>query len=475
METCFLRKLFTASLGLALIFAFSQPLLANDPEITFDEPAIIKRLRAIENPLVEHQYNTVVKGYLKSYLLLHREKSERILGRSVLYFPLFEEHLRKNELPDKLKYLSVVESALNPRAVSPAGAMGLWQFMPYTGREYGLEINDMVDERRDPHKSTQAAAEYLARHYAKYNDWALTLAAYNGGAGRVNRAIKRGRSKNFWTIRRYLPRETRNYVPAFIAATYLMENYKEHDINPDYPPLDLQITETVKVHEYISFHRIAQVTGLDIELIAALNPAYLREIIPANTAGNYLILPRRVMQAFKDYLETQRPDNLDENYFDDAPLSVANLRLTDSEKYIRVTHKVKKGETLSQIAKSFHCSSHQIMAWNKLSSPELKEGQQLTLYRPREIMRFNPLKKMEELAALPSSMPALPEARLESAEKDTQVLKFSHMMYIVPKKSTLEDVARRLPGVSLPTLIDLNRIAPNEKLKPGHCLKVPKL
>jgi membrane-bound lytic murein transglycosylase D len=474
METSFPGKLFASCLYIVIVLFSAVPLAAGENNDEFDEQAIIERLRAIEKPLVEHQYNSVVRGYLKSYLQWNRERSERILGRTVLYFPIFEESLRQNNLPDKLKYLSVVESALNPHAVSRVGAVGLWQFMPYTAKDYGLEINEMVDERRDPHKSTQAAIEYLSRHYDKYNDWALTLAAYNAGAGRVNRAIKRGRSKNFWAIRRYLPRETRNYVPAFIAATYLMEHFKEHDIQPEYPALDMQITETVKVHHYISFHRIAQVTGLDLELIAALNPAYQREIIPASPAGHYLILPRRVMQAFRDYLEALRPDQSGDNFFDDAPFAMPDSRVADSENYIRLTHRVKKGETLSQIAKAYHCSAHQIKVWNRLSSAEIKEGQALTLYRPREIKRFAPLQKMEELPALPSSTKPLAQQQVASFSSMPAAADFNHLFYVVPKKSTLEDLSRRLPGVSLPMLIDLNRIPPNQKLRAGTCVKVPK-
>ena len=222
-----MRKSF--SLAASLIFFLFLPLLlpaTNDP--VYDEAAVIERLKSIENPLVENRYNSIVRGYIKGYLFWNRDKTERILGRTVLYFPLMEEYLSKRNMPDKLKYLSVVESALYPHGVSRVGAVGLWQFMPETGKEYGLEINEFVDERKDPNKSTQAALDYLSRQYMKYGDWALALAAYKSGSGRVSRAIKRGRSKNFWRIRRYLPRETRNYVPAYIAATYMMEYYKEH-------------------------------------------------------------------------------------------------------------------------------------------------------------------------------------------------------------------------------------------------------
>ncbi len=465
------RKFLSLSLGFALFLFFHHALSAKENYPEYDEQAIIERLRAIENPLVEHQYNSVVKGYIKGYVIWNREKAERILGRTVLYFPLFEDYLEQNNLPDKLKYLSVVESALDPHATSPVGAVGLWQFMPRTGMEYGLDINDMVDERRDPHQATQAAMKHLSRLFEKYDDWALALAAYNGGSGRVSRAIKRTRSKNFWRIRRYLPRETRNYVPAFIAATYLMEYYQEHEIVPTYPPLDLQITETIQVYDYISFHRIAQVTELNLETIEALNPAYKRGIIPENPAGNYLILPRRVMQAFRDYMETHRPDNPGDEFFNNDPVLVDKLKTGGRDPYIRTTYTVKKGESLQQIASALNCSEHQIVAWNHLPSGEVREGQKLIIFRPREIARFKPLEKMAELPALqPASMLELSRVAPQTAQNH----QFGHLLYIVRKKETLEDISRKSPGQSLPGLIHLNRIPPNEKLKPGRPLKITK-
>ena len=175
-------------------------------------------------------------------------------------------------MPLDLKFLSVVESALNPMAVSRSGAVGLWQFMPATGREYGLKISRYVDERKDPVKSTLAAIKYLKKQYNRYGNWELALAAYNGGPGRVNRAIKRGRSKNFWRIRKYLPRETRNYVPAYIAATYIANFYHMHDLVPIYPDLELQLTESVKVYETLNFSEIEAITGTPEYIIEILNP-----------------------------------------------------------------------------------------------------------------------------------------------------------------------------------------------------------
>ncbi len=471
METHTLRNTLSLIAGMACFLLSPLSAAAEPPNSSFDEELVIKRLKEIEDPLIEHRYNSVVKGYIRGYLTWNRDNAERILGRTVLYFPVIEKYLQQNNMPEKLKYLPVVESALNPHARSPVGAVGLWQFMPATAREYGLNIDEYTDERQDPNKATLAALKYLSRQYEKYEDWALALAAYNGGSGRVSRAIKRSRSKNFWRLSRYLPRETRNYIPAYIGATYLMEYYKEHEILPEYPILDLQITETAKVYEYYSFYRIAQITGLPLEVITMLNPAYRREIIPANPEGNYLILPKRVMPAFKDYLEAQRPDHLADEFFDDSPVSAAMDLDNNSENYVKRVYTAKEGETLKQIARSLNCSIHQIIAWNGLQSTELKEGQLLTIYQPKKIVRFRPLEKMREL---PPIFTKAPKPGIERITDGRRSLEASTLLYVVPEKKTLEDIARDLPGMPLPALIDLNRIPPNRKLHTGHFLKVPR-
>ena len=470
MEPYTARNFLSLVAGFALLFFYPLFLQAEGDPV-FDEELVIERLKSIENPLVENRYNSVVKGYIKGYLFWKRDKTERILGRTVLYFPLIEEYLQKRGMPDKLKYLPVVESALYPHAGSPVGAVGLWQFMPETAKEYGLLIDEFVDERKDPNKATAAALDYLSRQYDKFGDWALALAAYNGGSGRVSRAIKRGRSKNFWRIRRYMPRETRNYIPAYIAATYLMEYYKEHEIIPDYPALDYQITETVKVYDGFSFHRIAQLTGLSLEAIEMLNPAYKKEVIPQNQKGNYLILPKRVMPAFKDYLEAERPDHLADHFFDDSPVVVQKPQENWKEKYIRQTYVVKKGENLKKIAKDLKCTVHQIIAWNGLQSTELKEGQKLLIYQPKEFKRFKPLEKME---ALPIAPPIAIAGRQLQPARETPDPAFQELVYIVQNKGTLERIYRQIPGATLPALIMLNRIPPNHKLKPGNMLKIPR-
>lgn len=207
--------------------------------IGFSESEVSERLSYLTGctPL---NYNAVVRAYLQTYLYKKPEKTRDMLSKAGMYFHIFEAELKANGMPEDLKYLSVTESALNPLAVSRCGATGLWQFMPATGSEYGLEQNSAVDERSNPVEATRAALKYLKRLYGMYNDWALALAAYNSGPGNVNRAIKRGHSRNFWVIQKYLPQETRNYVPAFVSATYICNFYMMHNLMPDYPDLDMR-------------------------------------------------------------------------------------------------------------------------------------------------------------------------------------------------------------------------------------------
>ncbi len=435
----------------------------------YDEALVIERLKQINDPLFELKYNSVVKGYLKGYLSRNRRNAELITGRAVLYYPIIEACLEKHGMPEQLKYLPVVESALKPHAISPVGACGLWQFMPGTALDHGLKINEHVDERLDPHKSTEAAIGYLRREYKKYGDWALALAAYNGGSGRVSRAIKRGRSKNFWRIRRYLPRETRNYVPAYIAATYLMEYYKAHGIQPNYPGLELQITESIRLYNAISFYRIAQLTGLSIDLIKRLNPAYKRDFIPADERGHYLILPKRVMPAVEDYIEAKRPDHLADQFFDDNPVKA--LPQATEQNYNRTSYFVKEGETLPQIARELKCTVHQLQAWNQLQSDSLWAGQELIIYYPKKLRRFQPMEPMEllrPLPALPLNKQRFPLRTQIGIPPSKQLVQY----YLVQEKQRLREFSLNRPHFYLPKLLELNQMSADHKLRPGDMLRV---
>ena len=278
-----------------------------------------QRIEALANETtIPLTYNTHVRSFIDLYANRLRTQSSRMLGLAYVYFPMFEELLDKYNLPLELKYLAMVESALNPVAGSRAGAKGLWQFMLVTGREYGLKVSSLVDERYDPWKETVAACQYLQSLYARYGDWFLVLAAYNSGPGTVNKALLRaGGVKNYWAIWPYLPKETRGYVPAFIAVNYVMNYATEHNLYPIDPGLLLHGTDTVMVHDYLSFDQISECVGVPMEDLKFFNPQYTKQIIPATPDHHYeLRLPMKYalrfvqledsIYAFKSSAEVQR-------------------------------------------------------------------------------------------------------------------------------------------------------------------------
>ncbi|MDX1939875.1 MAG: transglycosylase SLT domain-containing protein [Saprospiraceae bacterium] len=430
----------------------------------------------MKSEVVPPRYDIVVKSYLRTYLINNRPKAEEIVGRSVIYFPIFEKHLKEHNLPLDLKYLSVVESALSSKAVSRASAVGLWQFMAPTAKEYGLKINLYVDERCDPEKSTVAAMEYLGDLYKRFDDWSLALAAYNSGSGRVSRAIKRSRSKDFWRLRRYLPRETRNYVPAFIAATYLMHHYEDHDLTPAYPSLDLQITETIIVYDEFKFEELSQHTEIPIEVLESLNPVYRKGFIPADENGHSLTLPKRVMAAFKDYLESQRPDTRYTS-IESSPILVTRTKEDLNANYIKYTHTVDEDETLERIARYYNCSVYQLKAWNQLKTSKILAGQKLLIYIPKELQKFR-IKKLEPVALLPETpipnLP-LPETAIANLPAKEAFLMDRFVQYTVKRRERLRDIANRLPGVTLGDLEHLNQIPGKQMLKPGMIIRLKKM
>lgn len=459
---------FKLSLGLLVSLALScQPLYADStPE--FDEATIIDRLEQIEDPIFELKYNSIVGAYIRGYLYRREaRKAELVTGRAVLYFPTIEALLAKHSMPQQLKYLPVVESALDPHAISPVGAEGLWQFMPGTAADYGLKVNDYVDERRDPHKSTEAAIHYLKKAYEKYGDWALALAAYNGGSGRVSRAIKRGRSKNFWKIRRYMPRETRNYVPAFIAATYLMEYYKQYDIEPVYPDLELQITEAITVYDAISFYRIGQLTGLSIDRIKTLNPAYKRDLIPNDPTGNFLILPKRVMQAVKDYMEAKRPDHLADAFFDGSPVKALP---PIPDQYHQTVYFVTQEESVAAVAERLKVSVHQLIAWNQLKTDTLDAGLELRVFYPKKIRRFQPMPRVPDLDHLPA-VPLPAALQLPGAYQPELPAVPAH--FVIRQRQRLLEFSSQFQSVHVNDIIKMNGLASDAKLRPGNVVKIP--
>jgi membrane-bound lytic murein transglycosylase D len=298
----------------------------------------------------------------------------RMLGRSPLYFPIFEEALDRHDLPLELKYLAVVESGLNPIAKSHAGARGLWQFMYATARSQGLRIDSYIDERRDPIRSTEAACGFLKKLYDRYGDWYLALAAYNAGPGNVNKAIRRsGGKKNFWEIRYFLPRETRNYVPAFMAVVYLMEYHSEHNIFPSTLLSPYAALDTVDVHTILRFDQIGAHLDIDMGRLEQLNPMYRLNIIPGPPEKWPIVLPQESIPTFLAYQDTMvlhEPERTPKIVFVPEPL----------------IYRVKSGDVLGKIASDYGVNVKQLKEWNDLNGSMIRVGQKLKIHaNPRSL------------------------------------------------------------------------------------------
>lgn len=346
-----------------------------------------ERLSALTS-CVDLRINGVVKGYIKTYVDLKTEKARMMLGKRLTYFPLYEEKFKEYGVPTDLKYLSVVESALNPKAVSRVGATGLWQFMPSTGSEYGLRTNSAVEDRSNPVKSTDAAARHLRDLYKQFNDWALALAAYNSGAGRVNAAIKRSGSRNFWELQRFLPLETRNYVPAFIAATYICNYFQAHGLTPYNPDMDEQITAYINVHEGISFRDIADATGVPYAMIKELNPGFKRDYVPPTNDGHYVVVPQRVMPAFVRYLNTISSAR---NYVLENPEEYTSPDVGDG-RYWQSNVNLREALTVDEYASRLGMCGEHIKSWNNLTTNYLYPGQTLKLFRPVFVQKHSAIR-----------------------------------------------------------------------------------
>ena len=343
----------------------------------FDDSIYMKRIEALAHEsTIPFTYNKHVKSFIDLYANRLRQQSSKMLGLSYVYFPMFEEMLDKYNLPLELKYLAMVESALNPTAGSKAGAKGLWQFMLGTGKDYNLKVNTLVDERFDPLKETEAACQYLQSLYARYEDWFLVLAAYNCGPGNVNKAIMKARGvQNYWAIWPYLPKETRGYVPAFIAVAYVMNYATEHNIYPQNPGLLLHGTDTVTVHDYLTFDQLNEMLGVASEDVKFFNPQYTKNIIPATRTNTYsLRLPTKYTLLF-----VQLEDSI---YSHKSKAEVREEIVEEKVKEVseNITHTVKKGESLGKIANKYHVSVTNIKKWNNLRKDVISVGQKLVIY-----------------------------------------------------------------------------------------------
>lgn len=335
----------------------------------------------VQSP-IELSYNHYVKAFIDLYATKKRGTTSRVLGLAQIYFPLIEQQLDMYNLPLELKYLAIVESALNPEARSRVGATGLWQFMYYTGKVYGLEATSYVDDRNDPVKATNAACRHFIDLYNMYHDWLLVLAAYNSGPGNVNKAIRRSGGKmNFWEIRGYLPKETRDYVPAFIAVNYVMNYSNEHNLYPVMPRVVYHETDTVAVNSPLTIGILAEKLKLPIEDLQYLNPTFRKGFIPATASRPYYIrLPKKSVGDFINN-ESALYAAFQLKGYDPAQF-LAQAAADGSYNIVtkKVTHKVRKGENISSIARKYNCTTQEIKKWNKLRKASVYNGQRLAIY-----------------------------------------------------------------------------------------------
>lgn len=462
-----------------------------------------KRIEAlnVETP-IELTYNKEVKNFINLYAVKKRELTAKMLGLAELYFPMFEEALDKYDMPLEIKYLAVVESALNPSAGSKAGAKGLWQFMYGTGKVYGLHVSSLVDDRFDPYKSTIAACEHLSDLYDIYHDWSLALAAYNSGAGNVNRALRRaGGTRNYWAVWPFLPRETRGYVPAFIAVNYVMHYYKEHNIYPLRPGMFYYDIDTVTVSQVLHFDQLNEMLGIPLEELEFLNPQFKKDIVPSNGKKYTLRIPR---QYVADYLNNEQS-----LYAYKTKKGIERDKLLEAVKEAknRNIHIVRSGENLGLIAQRYHVYVNQLKRWNNLRSNTIYPGQRLVVYgagssefyqkTSTPVMRSSTesvhiVRSGENLGLLAEKYKCTvtdlkewnnlrssviypnqklivykPENKSENTVKDGKFL-----YHVVRKGDTLWDIAKEYDGVTVDQIKKLNNLRNNNAIRPGQKIKI---
>lgn len=409
-------------------------------------------------------YTDEVQPYIDLYAYKRRVLVERMLGLSELYYPIFEEQLDRFNLPLELKHLAVIESALNPSATSRVGARGLWQFMYGTGKMYNLEITSYVDERCDPYKSTVAACEFLQYLYSVYGDWQIVLAAYNAGPGNINKAIRRagGGKKTYWEIRPFLPRETQAYVPAFIAAVYIMTYHQEHNLYAVAPRATFYDVDSVNVKQELNFSQVEAILGVPYDELTFLNPMYKLGVVPVGITEPYhLILPNDQVGPF-----VMNEDKIYNYVKTDSVLASMTVQ------QIQKTHTVKKGEHINSIAKKYKVSVDEIRKWNNLSSNYLKTGQKLIIYQPvttpATASTPDPPKSTTQTTVVKD--PPKAETSTTNAASGTATYKY----YTVKKGDSLWSIAQA-NGTTVDELKRLNGYGDKVVLHVGDKIKVKKL
>ncbi len=397
-------------------------------------------------------YNSVVQSYIDLYAVRKREQTSRMLGLAQLYFPVFEEALERHGLPHELKYLAVVESALHPGARSRAAAVGLWQFIVGTGKLYGLRVDSYVDERSDVYKSTEAACRYLKDLHRIFGDWEMALAAYNCGPGNVNKAIRRsGGRMDYWEVYDHLPRETRGYVPAFIAVNYIFEHAADHNLYPIAPNFCAYEVDTVQVCYPLTIADLARFTGSDETMLRELNPVFKQGFVPDPDQPVTLYMPRDIVGAFID-----REDSLRYRYLAGMATPVTAPAAVPQQEVSVRTHVVRSGESLGSIASRNGVTVTQLKTWNGLRGDRIQPGQRLRIER------------MVNASAAPRPV----AAQTARAEEPISPAVEGYIYHTVQPGDTLWDIAQRYPGVTVEDLKRLNQGLNSKQLAPGKKIKV---
>ncbi len=411
---------------------------------------------------IELTYNESVRSFIELYAVRKRQLTSKILGLKEIYFPLFEEHLDKHDIPLEMKYLAVVESALNPVAGSRAGAKGLWQFMYYTGKLYGLKVTSMVDERFDPYLATDAACRHMKDLYNMFGDWNLVMAAYNSGAGNVTKAIRRaGGVKDYWAIWPFLPRETRGYVPAFIAVVYVMNYASEHNLYPLHPGILYDGIDTVMVSQPLAFDQISEYMNIPREQVEFLNPMFKTGIIPAYNGKTYsLRLPKEYILTF---IENQQAIY---NFKSKSGLAKDQLVAEIKKSTDRQYHTVRSGENLGLIARKYNVSVKQIQQWNNMRSTTIHPGQKLIVFPPSQVAsapaKSNTSPAPAETAATPKETAQETQQPQEQTTPQYHYVKSGENLAMIAKKygCTVEEVRKW-------NNLKNNTIYPKQKLRVG--------
>ena len=408
------------------------------------------------NSFITLPYNDIVKNHIIRYSEKMPSTMGRILGLCEYYMPIFQETFDRYGLPEELMAMAIIESALNPLAVSRAGAKGMWQFMYQTAKMYGLHIDSFVDERLDPVKSADAAARYLRDAYAIFGDWNLAIASYNCGAGNVNKAIRRSGSRKFWDLWPFLPRETRGYGPAFVGALYTVNFYKEHGIKPEPVQMPAHV-DTFHINKMLHLKQVSELTGAPIDELKNLNPQYKHEIIPGNEREYILRLPYQYTNAFidcEDSLYTHKADT----YFNPATIK----RIKDGGDGERIVYRVQSGDYLGKIATKYRVSVAQIKRWNNLKSNDIRVGQKLIIYRGG---------KAPATSTSSTSKPAASTTK-PAAPKPVPAADGEYVIYTVQSGDSFYSISKNYPGVSAQNIMDFNGLS-SSKLRPGMQIKIP--